>query len=180
MSLSLSIISQYVWPEWRLEKGMDEKMDRVAQQHIAAGCDCEHQEDWPGAIEEYRKALALNAADPRVRYFGHNNLAYSLLQLGRFAEAESHCLAAIEINEDQYNAHKNLGLAREGLGRFADAAISLINAACRAPGDTRAWLHMQKLLELHPELPSESPDIVEGMAVVREYYAANGGEPKLN
>lgn len=154
--------------------------ENAAQKHIAAGCDCEHREDWTGASAEYERALALHSSDPRVRYFGHNNLAYCLLQLGRFAEAEPHCKAAIEINGDQYNAHKNLGLAWEGLGRYEDAAVSLLNAAIRAPNNTRAWLHFQKLLREHPELPGINPDIAAGIANVQVIYEGLGNVPMLN
>ena len=152
----------------------------AAQRCISEGCCREQRQDWLGAIEQYRRALALDAADPRVRYFGHNNLAYSLLQLGRFAEAEPHCVSAIEINGDQYNAHKNLGLALQGLGRMKDAAICLLNAARLAPGNTRAWLHLQKLLQEHPTLPEQFRDVAAGVAEVRAYYEANGGVPALN
>ena len=162
------------------EEEIAEGIERLAGQHMASGCECERRADWPQAADEYRKALALNAADPRVRYFGHNNLAYCLLQLGQFAEASAHCQVAIDINGEQHNAYKNLGLAYEGLDRFEEAAISFISAARLAPGDKRAWLHLQKILEKHPDLPTQSLEVAEGAAAVRRLYEANGGEPRLN
>jgi tetratricopeptide (TPR) repeat protein len=165
---------------WAGEEHLADEKEELARQHIAAGGACEHHEDWMGSIKEYRKALVLNPADPRVHYFGHNNLAYSLLKLGKFADAEPHCRAAIEINDGKYNAHLNLGLALEGLGLLADAATSLLNAFHCAPENSRVRLNFHKLLKKHPELLSESPELNEGIAKVRDFYAAHSGEPKLD
>jgi tetratricopeptide (TPR) repeat protein len=128
----------------------------------------------------YNHALATDPDDPLVRYFANNNLGYSLLQLGRFDEAEEYCEAAILINPEQYNAHKNLGLAREGQGRWMDAALSLAEAVRLCPQNTRAWLHLQQLLGLKPGLMAESPDLALIVATLEAGYRSAGCVPKLN
>jgi hypothetical protein len=59
------------------------------------GLEAEERQDLEEAATNYLRIVALVLADDMVRYFGHNNLAYSLIQLSRFDEAEAHCLAAI-------------------------------------------------------------------------------------
>jgi tetratricopeptide (TPR) repeat protein len=157
---------------------LTEHAEELSGQHLGAGCDCEKQCMWNEAIEHYQLALALNPIDPRVRYFGHNNLAYCLLQQGRSVDAAPHCHAAIAINEDQYNAHKNLGLAYEGLGRFSEAALSFIHATRLAPSEHRAWLHLEKLLTEHPEL-AKLPEVSEGITEIEKTIRATGNPPSL-
>jgi tetratricopeptide (TPR) repeat protein len=152
----------------------------VAWGHLKLGQDAEKRLDWDDAIEQYQRVIELAPDDEKVRYFGYNNRAYALLMLKRFEEAESHCLAAIDINNKRHNAHKNLGLACKGLGRPIDAATSLINAAFRNGTDERAWLHLQKLLTENPDLLAQKPVLVEQMEAIRKHYEALGGVPKLN
>ena len=85
-------------------------------------------------------------------YFIHNNLGYSLNQLGQFAEGEKCCRDAIEINPSRPNAHKNLGIALAGLGQYREAAEAFINATYNNAGDTRSFGLLKKLLQEHPEL----------------------------
>lgn len=133
--------------------------DDPAKAHLMIGCIHEREADWDSAVGRYLRVLEADPEDPRVRYFGHNNLAYSLVQLGRFDEAEPHCLAAIRINPDQYNAHKNLGLVRQGQRRQLEAAFSFV-AACRAcPREPRAWHLLEALLSGHPEILAGSEDL---------------------
>jgi tetratricopeptide (TPR) repeat protein len=160
--------------------GDEEDHDAQASAFVARGCDHEHAQNWEAAIQSYNHALAADPRDPFIRYFANNNLGYSLIQVGRFDEAEEYCEAAIEINPAQYNAHKNLGLAREGQGRWLDAALSLAEAARLCPANTRAWLHLQQLLARKPWLLSQQPGLARDVAAVEAIYSANGGIPKLN
>jgi tetratricopeptide (TPR) repeat protein len=155
-------------------------LESEAREWLVRGCDQERIQDWPGAVVAYNHALAAEPVDPRVRYFANNNLGYSLLQLGRFDEAEEYCEAAILINPGQYNAHKNLGLALEGQGRWLDAAQSLVEAARLCPQDARAWLHLQQLLTLKPDLLAQSPDLTMTVASLETGYRSAGSIPKLN
>jgi tetratricopeptide (TPR) repeat protein len=158
----------------------DPDPDRRAKDMVAQGCGHEQALDWQAAIGCYREAVLADAQDPRVRYFAHNNLGYSLIQLHCFDEAAEHCEAAIDINPEQYNAHKNLGLAHEGRGRWLEAALSLVQAAWLCPQNTRAWLHLQKLLEHKPELPGQSPELALAVAEVQAIYEKKGVLPRLN
>lgn len=97
-------------------------LESYARAWLAKGCEQERAFDWDGAIASYNLALAADPVDPLIQYFANNNLGYSLLQLGRFDEAEEYFEAATRINPEQHNAHKNIGLAREGQGRWLDAA----------------------------------------------------------
>jgi tetratricopeptide (TPR) repeat protein len=112
----------------------------------------EQSEDLSAAAEVYSRGLALEAGPEEVRYLLCNNLGYCLNQLGRFAEAEPLCLAAIALDPERYNAHKNLGVALEGQGRYVEAARCYVQATRRNPGDPRALHHLETMLARHPEV----------------------------
>jgi len=158
----------------------DTSRDEAAGRLVADGCAHEGNQDWTAAVAAYQGAVDLQPQHPEVRYFAHNNLGYSLLQLGRFDEAATHCEAAIFVNPDRHNAHKNLGLARQGQGRWLEAAHSLIEAARRCPQDRRAWLHLQKLLKNQPGLPNQSESLAAAIAEMQGHDAPNGSPPRLN
>jgi tetratricopeptide (TPR) repeat protein len=154
--------------------------DRRAKVMVSEGCGHEKAQDWEAAIGCYRDAVLADAEDPRVRYFAHNNLGYSLIQLHRYDEAEDHCEAAIAINPAQYNAHKNLGLARAGQGRWLDAALSLAEAARLCPDEPRAWLHLQKLLAERPGLLDQSAQLRGAFDELMACYESSGTIPRYN
>ena len=152
----------------------------VAKAHLLLGLEAEEKQDWEAAEKYYLRIVELAPADRMVLYFGHNNRAYSLLQLKRFEEAAAHCVAAIEIDGVRHTAYNNLGLAYEALGRPVDACICFLDAAARNAVDKRPWLHLQQLLSKTPDLLSRSPDLVERVNGLCEFYEANGGVPRAN
>jgi len=154
--------------------------EEVARVSLAEGCHCERRDDWEGAVLSYQRALEADPKDPLVRYFANNNLGYSLLQLGRFDEAEEYCETAIAINPSQYNAHKNLGLALEGQGRWLDAALCLAEAVRLCPQNTRAWLHLNHLLNAKPDLLVQAPYLAKTVKILEAGYRFAGCVPQLN
>ena len=155
-------------------------VDGVAENHLQLGLKAERRSDWENAIEHYLLVNELKPSNKSIRYFGHNNLAYSLLHLGRFEEAETYCMKAIEVDDGRHNAYKDLGLACESLGRPIHAATCFINAAIMFCGDERAWLHLQKLLMKNPGLLDNEPALLNKMEVARKNYEDNDGVPVLN
>jgi tetratricopeptide (TPR) repeat protein len=145
--------------------------DDQARAFVTLGCVSEHEEDWEAAIANYQKALAAMPQNASLRYFGNNNLGYSLIQLGRFDEAEGYCVAAIEIVADRHNAHKNLGLVHQGQGRWMAAACSFLKAAWLAPRDQRAFRLLGNLLDAHPELLSQSAELKDGVERFQQYLS---------
>ena len=99
-------------------------------------------------------------------YLLNNNLGYSLNRIGRHAEAEAYCRAAIAIHAGRYNAYKNLGLSLEGQGRLFEAARCFLKAAKAAPDDLRALGHFEDLLARHEEFAQDNPEFVK---VVQEF-----------
>ena len=148
--------------------------DDAARAHLTLGCIHEHDADWAAAIESYRQVLAAEPQDPMLQYFGNNNLGYSLIQLGRFDEAEDYCVAAIAIDADRHNAHKNLGLVSQGQGRWADAAFSFATAYRRNPLDPRAWRHLEQLLSARPNLLGEHEALRREVEALRRMFDAGG------
>ncbi len=151
-----------------------ERPDDVARAHLTLGVIHEHEMDWAAAVESYRKVVALNPQDPHQRYFGNNNLAYSLISLGRFDEAEAYCRAAIEVDGERHNAHKNLGLVYQGQGRWLDAALSFMTAYELNPRDARAWHHLQLLLGSKPELLAKSERLRDRVATMQQEIGGGG------
>lgn len=138
--------------------------EATARSLLAHGAKCEIAEDWAGAIDDYEQVLSLAPMNLFTRYFGHNNLAFSLIKVGRYAEAAWHCDQAIQTNPQRHNAHKNLGLALQGLGRNAEAAIAFVTAARLEPHDPRAMIHLRALLDARPDLDGDSSALRQVLA----------------
>jgi tetratricopeptide (TPR) repeat protein len=148
--------------------------DDIARAHLVLGALDEHRHDWEGAIAHYRAVLAQVPQDSDTRYFGNNNLGFSLIQLGRLDEAEPYCVTATEVKPRRHNAYKNLGLVFIGQGRWLDGALSRLEASRRAPDDPRAWQHLEQLLRAKPSLLDQSLELRTGISLVEKALA--GGE----
>lgn len=129
--------------------------DMKAALSFYAGAKAEKMEDFAAAVHFYRKARSMKPTDEKVWYFIHNNLGYSLNQLGQFIEGEKLCREAIEINSNTHNAHKNLGLALKGQGHYREAAECFVTATRIDPRDTRSLAILQGLLREQPQFESE-------------------------
>ncbi len=119
----------------------------------------EQRDSYAEAEAAYARGLAILPAAGEVGYFLHNNRGYCLNILGRHAEAEVHCRAALTMAPNRFNAHKNLGLALAGQGQFVEAARCLLEADRIWPGDERARQHLAELLAAHPEVLVEDLDL---------------------
>jgi Flp pilus assembly protein TadD len=86
--------------------------------------------DGAGAMEEYRRSIALNPrfVDP------HNNLGYELAKAGRDAEAIAEYRAALAIKSDYGEAEVNWGNVLHHEGRLAEAIEHFARAAALEPG----------------------------------------------
>jgi tetratricopeptide (TPR) repeat protein len=125
------------------------------------------------AVASYSRAFALPAREDSIWYLLNNNLGYSLNRIGRHAEAEAYCRAAIAIDPERHNAHKNLGLSLQGQGRYLEAARWLLAAARLAPNDVRALNHLEDLLGQHEEIGRGHPEILEAAQECREVARAS-------
>lgn len=134
-----------------LEPDVEEKAAYV----LVMGGNAEKQGDFTAAVGFCREALAMEPMRQDVWYFIHNNLGYSLNMLGRFAEAEHFCGAAVEIDPARPNAHKNLGLALQGQNRWIEAATCFVWATNACPSDDRASQLLRRLVTDHRELEFE-------------------------
>jgi tetratricopeptide (TPR) repeat protein len=112
----------------------------------------EQANDFDSAKTHYERGLAAPITSAYIRYFLHNNLGFCLNELRCHAEAEAHCRNAIEIAPKQYNAYKNCAIALEHMSDWAGAAFNFVAAARLAPTDRRALMHLNGLLEAHPEV----------------------------
>jgi Tfp pilus assembly protein PilF len=113
------------------------------------------------AVCFYKEGVSMEPCSQFTWYFLHNNLGYSLNQLGRFEEGELYCRRAIEITPRPPNGHKNLGLALQGQGKNADAAHCFVTATQANASDGRSAKHLEELIRQHPELAFEFGPLLE-------------------
>jgi tetratricopeptide (TPR) repeat protein len=111
------------------------------------------------AISYYKDAYALEPADKFLWYFINNNLGYCLNLLGHFEEAEPYCREAVKILPERHNAYKNLGISLVGLARYKEASEFFVKSVQLYPNDPRAFIHLKELVDKHPEIVNEVPDI---------------------
>jgi tetratricopeptide (TPR) repeat protein len=130
-----------------------------ASYYLNLGAQMEGIQDYESAITFYSRARSLEPTNPFLWYFINNNLGYCLNQFGRFDEAEPCCRLAIKVDPSRHNAYKNLGVSLEGQGQWAEAAKCYLQAVRANVADPRALRHLQSLVENHPEISQEIPDI---------------------
>ena len=146
-------------------------LEARAEMYFFMGQAIEHANDFESAYRFYLAALELKPNNVFYRYFIHNNVGYSMNQLGRYVDAEKHLREAIEIDPDRANAHKNLGLSLEGQGRYPEAARSFIAAVQANASDSRALQHLEELVKRHPEIHAEMSDLRYHINMCRQAVA---------
>lgn len=145
--------------------------EQKAQVIMALGQTAEKANDFELAVRFYSEAIGMEPCRQFTWYYIHNNLGYSLNQLGRFSEGEVYCRRAIEISPIPCNAHKNLGLALQGQGKYAEAAECFVRATQANASDPRSTIHLEQLLKDHPELQFDCGHLLEKCkAAVREAH----------
>jgi tetratricopeptide (TPR) repeat protein len=139
--------------------------ERRAECFLLLGAECEKADDYGAAARFYLQGMECVPRGTSTRYFLHNNLGYSLNQLGVFVEGEKYCRTAIEIDPQRHNSYKNLGLALQGQGIYPEAADCFTRAAFICPTDSRAIGHLEEILANHQdEVEREIPDVAEHLA----------------
>jgi tetratricopeptide (TPR) repeat protein len=133
--------------------------ERAASYWLALGQLAERREDFNAAISIYSRGLSMEPASPETWYLLNNNIGYSLIQMGRYEEAEVYCRAAIEIDRNRHNAYKNLGLSLEGQDKYQEACIALMQATRVNAVDPRAFKHLESLISQHPDLLDIVPEL---------------------
>lgn len=99
-----------------------------ADRRLAAG-------DLAGALMDLQKAVDLAPEDPQARLL----LAWTLVRLGRFEEAEPAAEAAARLAPDDPGAHEVLAWVRLHLGKNDAAIASATRAIKLAPDSARAY-----------------------------------------
>jgi tetratricopeptide (TPR) repeat protein len=123
--------------------------------------------NFDAAVGFYLEARELNPESVATRYLIHNNLGYSLIQLGRFKEAEPLLEAAITIDPTRPNAFKNLGLTLRSQGKIPEAADYFVLATEANSADTRSLRHLEELIADHPEVLLAMPGLAENLILYR-------------
>jgi tetratricopeptide (TPR) repeat protein len=94
------------------------------------------------ALREYRKALESAPASPLVL----NRMAKTLMDLGRFTEAETHLLEAVGIHPDYAATYASLAAVRAASGDWNGAETALREYLAINPFDPFVWRDLGNLL----------------------------------
>ena len=127
--------------------------------------------DFHLAARFYREGLEVPTRPGDFQYWLNNNLAYSLIQLGRASEVLALLEAAVAIDSARPNAHKNMGLAHQQLGEFGLAAQCFVRATRADASDGRALKHLEEIVAAHPEVLVEAPGLGEALTECRKAVA---------
>jgi tetratricopeptide (TPR) repeat protein len=135
---------------------------------LALGQYAERRGDFPTAVRHYQTAVSLEPCSTFLWYFIHNNLGYSLNQIGEHEKAVACLKAALKIDPTRANAYKNLALALQALGELQDAARLFVAATQVDASDGRSLDHLEELVESHPELLVDLPGLGEQLEACRK------------
>lgn len=94
--------------------------------------------NYPGAIAEYRKALAINANDPVVR----NKLGLCLQWSGRHEEAQRQYEQAVKISPTYAESWNNLGTCYHARAKYSQALRNYQKAVEIKPGFATGYRNM--------------------------------------
>lgn len=150
-----------------------------AHYHLSRGQIMEGKRDFRAALNEYNAAIPMQPANKAVWYLLHNNIGFSLIQLGEYRQAERWLQIAQDIDPKMPNAYKNLGICVQRLGRYVEAARCFIAGIHAYPMDDRSLEHLEELLSAHPEIKEDDPTIEDELKRCRaEVATACRPEPK--
>jgi tetratricopeptide (TPR) repeat protein len=153
----------------------------IGSAYLALGQLEEKRRDYRAAVRRYGEALSLEPCSTETWYFIHNNLGYSLNQIEEHTSAIPYLQIAITIDPERPNAYKNLGLAHEALGDLEKAAELFITATQVNATDGRSLEHLLSLVEAHPELLVDIPDLEDRLeACQRAVEVAAQHQPDFN
>ena len=151
-----------------LHEDDDDDPEKRASCYLALGQTMEQMRNFAAACQYYRRALLHEPRSTRTWYYIHNNLGYSLNQLGEYEEALPLLRQAMKIAPDRPNAYKNIGMALEALGRYAEAVTCYITATQVLASDDRSLGLLEALVEAHPELLVDMPGLDKRLEACRE------------
>ena len=109
--------------------------DQLASAHIVAGIVKNHNEDFPAAIQEFRRALDIDPVNREARF----RLAEASVSAGDFALAESTYKEAIDVRRKYWRVHYDLGHFYYDQRRNDDALRVLREASALAPGNWKPY-----------------------------------------
>ncbi|MFT5290610.1 MAG: tetratricopeptide (TPR) repeat protein [Planctomycetota bacterium] len=135
---------------------------------LALGQVEERRGDYEAAANRYREALALEPCSTPTWYFIHNNLGFSLNQVGEHEAAVPYLEVAVEIDPARPNAYKNLALSFQALGDVERAAELFIAATQADASDARSLAHLEALVEAHPALLVDVPSLTDALEACRK------------
>jgi tetratricopeptide (TPR) repeat protein len=138
---------------------MSDDVEENAVCFLGLGGLMEREADFASAAEYYRTGILLKPARRDIWYWLNNNLGFCLNQLKRYDEAEGCLYSAIRAAPRISNAYKNLGLCFQGKGDYVRSAKCLILALKVNASDDRPLNHLEELLENHPEILRDIPDL---------------------
>jgi tetratricopeptide (TPR) repeat protein len=139
------------------------KPDYHVQCQLALGQIATDEQDMDVAISHFGAALNLKPESKKIEYILHNNLGYCFNMIGRYAQAENHCRAALDLNWTRPSAYRNLGVSFHGQGKLASAAWALLEAVKMDGSDDRARTLLKKLAADNPSLAVQCPWLIEGL-----------------
>jgi tetratricopeptide (TPR) repeat protein len=128
----------------------------------------ERRGDYEAAAKRYREALSMEPCAQGTWYFIHNNLGFSLNQLGDPRAAIPFLEEAIQIDPARPNAYKNLALSHEALGDVERAAELFVAATQADASDARSLAHLEALVEAHPALLVDLPTLSDALEACRK------------
>jgi len=94
------------------------------------------------AIQRDKQAVKLKESEPLF----HNNLAYSLAQIGEYEEAEKHCRRALELNEYHFAWHDTYGELLFKMDRLEEAEKHFLRSLELKEDEPETHKHYAQLL----------------------------------
>jgi len=113
------------------------------------------------SLEANEKVVEINPGDAE----GYNNLGNTLIQLGRFNEAEESYKRAIEINPDHHEFHNNLGFAYRSSNKFDESIISYKKSIVLNPGFALSYINLGGSLKAVGKLKEAEESYKKSIAV---------------
>ena len=153
---------------------------QIAEAHNNLGFLLDQRGDSVGALAEYRKAIAINPADPSAL----NNLGSALRDVGDVDEAETCYRRALSIKRDHPEANNNLGMLLSDRGRHSEALTCYRKVLAVDPAHTGALTNSAvavrrsgntaEAIELWQQAISRRPDCVEAHVYLADTLADLG------